>query len=121
MENIFTAVKPILVVAKFLGIFPMSFEGATREGEFRTKWLDIAITLLWFCALTLLAVSIILFKLPLMNDSKILLLAWIILTDAEPIIYSFMSGYEIYKRNNIVQFLRCFRSNDEEVRHGLVH
>lgn len=34
MENIFTAIRPFYVLAKTLGLFPMSFEGPALKGHF---------------------------------------------------------------------------------------
>lgn len=37
MENIYTCAEPFLVLMKFFGLFPMSFEDAAAKGKLRVK------------------------------------------------------------------------------------
>lgn len=41
MRNIFTTIRPLYLVSKVFGFFPMSFEGPPEKGNFVVKWHDL--------------------------------------------------------------------------------
>jgi hypothetical protein len=48
MENIFTTFRPFAIFAKYLGLFPRSFEGKVRNGILKVKSSDVFISILIF-------------------------------------------------------------------------
>lgn len=115
MENFYTSVKSFLFFAKLLGIFPMSFEGPARKGLLKVKWQNVFIS---FC-LVLVTVSLFTmrfsFDLTFAKNSEILAKAWDIMTDVEILSYFLLFCYQIFKRKNILKFMKTIQSIDDEV------
>lgn len=40
MMNVFTSIRPLYILSKFLGVFPMSPQGLVWKGIFTVKWHD---------------------------------------------------------------------------------
>jgi hypothetical protein len=117
MENIFTAAKPFLVVSKYLGLFPMSFDGPTRKGSLKLKWTDLIylflafflfISALYFC----LTSKITFYK----TDSRLILETCSSLAFYSVLFDSLCLIGQFYYRENVVEFLRIIQKFDFEVR-----
>lgn len=117
MENIFSTSKSFLRLAKFLGIFPMSFEGPPKEGVLKVKWHDLALSFLSFSALIALVVKILNFSQDefTTSSSNILMNAWKAMKNTELQSFIVMFFYQIYRRKNIFKFLQIIHKIDQEV------
>ena len=112
MEDIYTAVQPFYLLAKILGLFPVSF----RENRI-TKVFDFILstfsTFLLFFVIHLFYSNDDGFKM-----SKLGFLVW----DLSIYLVQFMLigqfGWQIYKRHEIKRFLKQLRDFDTEVKFG---
>lgn len=43
MRNVYNAVRPLYIIIKTFGLFPMSFDGSIEDGCFTTKWPDFVV------------------------------------------------------------------------------
>lgn len=113
--NIFTVSKPFIEVAKVLGIFPMSFDGAPEKGVLKVKWFDAFI---WIGTFSI-SVAIIFLNMKretiFIKNSSILIWAWDILKYIDLISLLFLIAYQFLKRKNILKFLNVIHKVDEEV------
>lgn len=115
MENIFTASKPFIILAKLLGLFPTSFDGPARKGSLKLKCLDILISLFWFvsiCYLVFTGVSRTSFY---TGSSIILAKIWDVFIKMEYSLYFIEFCYQVSKHKNIVRFLKKIQKSDEKV------
>lgn len=116
MENIYTTVKPFYIVCKILGSFPMTFEGPTMKGCFKTKWHDVLLT---SCSFAFLA-SLAIYKLQggnvIENKSAIMTKAWDLSLKVG--LFAFLMHFciQVGIRNKIKRFLRSLSNFDLEVR-----
>lgn len=116
MENVFTAAKPFLTFASSLGFFPLSFEDNVRCGVLKTSWNGLIAT--FSCLFTLFSLTVAnssKVKVFLTAGSKIMMIAWIVLSNFELASFYFMFSYQLYKRKNILQFLILLNQFDQEV------
>lgn len=67
MSNIFTTIRPLYLVSKIFGFFPMSFEGPPEKGNFVVMWRDLITPFLNGLLAILLVASVHLYPL----DSKL--------------------------------------------------
>lgn len=115
MENIFSASKPILTLAKLLGLFPMSFEGPARKGLLKLKCVNVIISLFWFVAALFMILNRSPFSKVYTGSSQVLPRAWEVLMNLELFSYIFNFCYQNWKRKNIVKFLKIIHKSDEKV------
>lgn len=112
MENIFTGAKPFLFLAKVLGLFPMEFEGPTRKGFLKFKLSNLLSTC---CAVALLLclTSANTFYLVVIPKTQFLSQSWNISVSLENFSFVVLYGYQVFKRENIVKFLKKLQAIDE--------
>jgi hypothetical protein len=118
MENIFTVAKPFLTFAKFLGIFPMSFEGPARKGFLKVHWEDLILSAV--C----IALSVFSFLVSMASnnffggfvESKISSQGWNVTLKLSNITMLWLLFYQFWKRKNIVEFLNLIQNFDMLVR-----
>lgn len=118
--NIFTVSKPFLEVAKVLGIFPMSFDGAPEKGVMNVKWFDVVI---WIGTVFTSVAMILLNIKPediFIKNSRILIWAWNVLKYTDLISLLFLLAYQFLKRKNILKFLTAIHNVDEEVNNKIL-
>lgn len=115
MENIFTSVQPFYVLAKVLGTFPMSFDGPACKGLFKVKWHDLTVSALLFAFLLTLSFLKISLADSFIVESVVLQEAWGLSLIAGLYITLAQLAFQIYKRNEIKQFLRHLDDFDLEV------
>lgn len=121
MENIFTTSKPILVFAKFLGLFPMTFIGPDRKGVFKVMWHDVLSSCISIGSLLCLVGANISLGIFFTGDSNILAVAWFIMKNFDISTYACLFCYQVYKRKNILKFLNMIFSFDEDVSVNIYH
>lgn len=115
MENIFTASKPFLNLAKFLGVFPMSFHGPTREGLLKIRCFYVLISIVWLVTAVSLLVIAASFDY-VFESSNVLTIAWALLIKLEHCSIIFNFCYQIYKRKKALKFLLKVNESDEMVK-----
>lgn len=115
MENIYTVSKPLLTVARLMGLFPMSFNGRPREKCLKIRYLYVLTSIFWLVS------SIYLFALTISFDygydnSKMLTRVWkmVILLKHFSMIFNFC--YQIFKIKNMLKFMTKIQESDEMVR-----
>lgn len=115
MENFFTAAKPFLTFAKLFGYFPMSFIKNPKSGELKVKWFDVVISSFW--VLFILAMNVKNFSGSgiILSTSSMLIKAWNVFRTVELVLYVGLVFDQIYKRQNILRFLRVIHDFDEHV------
>lgn len=115
MENIFTAVKPFYIFAKFLGLFPMTFEGPMSKGILRVKWYDVAASALAILVpIVIIAVNLIIGD-ESASSSSLLSNAWTIEAIAGDALVMIIFIYQQLKRQKIEEFLIKLHDFDEKV------
>lgn len=116
MENIFTASKPFINFATFLGLFPMSFEGPARKRILKLSFFGVLLS----CCSLLLLVYITVSNLAsedhystkasvFFDDTRIFLIT------AELLSYIFFLINQLCKRKSILRFLELIHEFDVEV------
>lgn len=109
------------MIAKFMGMFPMSFEGSTRIGVFSVKWHDALISIAYAATIVIFISCFMSIELVFMEKSKILMEAWTVLSNLEMISHLFLFLYQVYKHKSVVKFLTSIHQFDEEVKLKISH
>lgn len=115
MENIYSAVKPFYILAKFLGLFPKSFKGSVAKGILKTKWHDVIISTISLSVLIFLIYRISSEKTILKIESKILMRAWDISLVMGLYFLLIQFVYQCFEKNEISEFLRHLHKFDNKV------
>lgn len=115
MENIFRSSKCFLVLAKLLGLFPISFD-PEEEKIPKMKWHDTIVPFSSALILTYLVSVYYIYKEFCYSDSLILMKAWNISMHFEYSSHLFLYVYQLRKCKNIVKFLKQVKQVDEHVR-----
>jgi hypothetical protein len=115
MENIFTAYQPFIVFFKFLGLFPLSFDGPARKGNLKFKWKNI------FSSCTTILFYTFVFGFILTNrkvtvDSKILYYGWSLPSLLESFFQLVLVLNQLKDAKKIVLFLKKLQAVDEKVK-----
>lgn len=114
-ENIFTTSEHFLTLLKFSGLFPMSFNGPTRDGNFKIKATNVIVSLLSLSTL------VTCFIVNLINGeadhgvSTVQLQSWSFAVKFEFYCHILLFIYQIYNREKIVKFLKQIDRADKEV------
>ena len=119
MENVFTVSQPFLIYAKTLGLFPKSFEGKATNGVFKTQLRDVLISCCSLCLVLALNVMNFYWSVPASTGSRILNIVWNLFADLEISLYILLFIYQIWKRKNILTFLKLIMKCDEMVSQGI--
>jgi 7tm Chemosensory receptor len=114
MENVFTAVEPFVRFANIFGIFPMSFAGPVRKGSLRVKKIDIAISSISIAVVSYM--TIFNHRITVGSSSMLLKFAWHFSFGAQYVGSTFLMFYSIFKRKNVVRFLKQIHDIDEKVK-----
>jgi hypothetical protein len=115
MENFYSASKPFVMVAKFMGIFPVKLQGKKFKNSSSLHFFDVIVTLTWFFLQLLLFILIVVVDKNYEN-SKILSRVWKILNAMEFSFMIFNFCYQIIKRKSILKFLVKIQEVDEMVK-----
>lgn len=115
MENIFTVAKPFLVFARFLGLFPLSFEGPARKGILRVKLVNIAITICTMILIFVTVVSLFFNASNTKSNSTILSQAWSCAICFEYFSHLCLVVYQFLKRKDVLKFLQQIEKVDDQV------
>lgn len=115
MENVYSTAKPFYILAKILGLFPLSFVGPKVKGVFRTKWHGVLSSILSISFLIFLIVMNCYDKDNAGFDSAMLKNVWHLqaLFELMMIFCNFM--FQIRKRHLIVNFLEDLDNIDVKV------
>lgn len=116
MENIFSVSKPFLAIAQTLGLFPMAFDGAARKGLLIINRYSVAVSILWFLILLCAMKITFNFDSYFIDNSKVLPKALKLLTNLNISSFLVHNSYQIYKRQNILNFLSTLYESDEKVK-----
>lgn len=116
MENIFTVVKPFYILAKVLGLFPMSYEGLTNKGKLTFKWRDAIPACLSLALQVTLLVMVLKFADEPASSSTLINQIWIIQCFVAFIFLFLLFIYQIGKCKSIANFLHPIYKIDERVR-----
>ena len=116
MDNIFTASKSFLSFSKLFGLFPYSFEEPSRKGIFKVRVSGVLLTLCSFSILVYLTWSNLSFMVLVTNESKLLVYAWNIAKNLETFSLFCMFGYQLFKRKNVIRFLKIINEVDKDVK-----
>lgn len=116
MENIFTVVRPLYLVTKVLGLFPMSFNGLTEKGNFVVKHRDFVAPILNVFLAICLVPLIILYPLEVESFSPMMSTTLHLIGISGTILNFIPFSYQIYKRKSINRMLRDFHDFDKKVR-----
>lgn len=105
-------------LTRFVGLFPMSFAGAPKNGKLKVSWLGIATST--FLLSLLLSVNLINilneeFLTVLSVDSKIFRASWIPSVICENLALLCLFALQLSKRQNILKFLKEIALVDEHV------
>jgi hypothetical protein len=115
LENFFTSVEPFLVFAKFLGFFPMSFDGPARNGKFKVKFFNIFAT----SCFTLISALILFLNITngafVTTDSRLLYYGWVLPSISEMFFQLGLFIKQVNQRADVVNFLKQLNSVDEKV------
>lgn len=116
MDNIYSATRPLLLFAKMIGYFPLSFEGAATKGNFKFKCSNVVLV----CC-TLVTFSFCIFRNVKdgsfdESDSSILAKGWNISAIMELSSHICILVYQLKSHKNILGFVRNLHSFDCQVR-----
>lgn len=115
MENFFDASKPFLKLSNFMGLFPMTLCDLKTGYTFKSRFIDIFKTFVWFILQFLLFIMIFVREKE-HELSKILERVWKIVNILEFAFMIMNFCYQIIKRKNISNFLMKIYEIDEMVR-----
>lgn len=116
MENVYTIIKPFYILAKVIGLFPLSFDGPMYKGIFKTKFYDVLIPVIVpGMSISLIALNIIINEGPA-SSSAMLADVWKIHTvfGCFLVILQFVVQMNNYK--SIPKFLEVLNNYDLKVR-----
>lgn len=116
MDNVYTTVRPFYCVLKFLGGFPMSFEGPARKGIFKQKLCDVLNPCIAACTFFLIFGMVFSRDDTIYSPSEILMRAWIFSLIFCLLMDFIAFCYQIAKRNSIVKFLKQIDVIDKKVK-----
>lgn len=115
MENIYTASKPFYNLIKFLGLFPMSYDGPEVKGCLKVHRFDVISTIIsWSFCVFLFSLGLI-FEDGTASTSAFLSQVWVIhhlFGNACVLIISF---YQNSKYRSIANFLAAVENFDKKV------
>lgn len=111
MENVFTSVKPFYVLAKVLGLFPLSAESSWENGKFKTNLLDVSH---WSLVSILIALNVFFDDGPA-STSPLVAMMFKIQAMFGTFLISILFFYQMAKRHSIVKFLRAVDEFDQRV------
>lgn len=116
MENIFTAAKSFLILLRFLGLYSTESEGHSRKGIIRFQCFESILKICWsLAALTCLCLFSSTLGDMFYGKSKILDVAWFLLTILEVLSYVALVAYQHRKQQNISLMLKLLNGVDESV------
>lgn len=116
MENVYTVSKTFLTTIKFLGFFPLSFEGPARKGFLKVKWynfINVSCLIAFSIFISVLLSKRLFF---VFNDSSFIDEIWNSLMRLENFSYFGLFTYQMFRIKNTVKFLKLLYSFDEIVR-----
>lgn len=115
MENIFTATKPFYVLAKVLGLFPLSAKSPWENGKFKTNLLDVSHWFVMiFLASILIAINVFFDDGPA-STSPLVAMMFKIQAMFGTFLISILFFYQMAKRHSIVNFFRAIDEFDQRV------
>lgn len=112
--NIFTSVRPLYILSKILGIFPMSPQGSVWKGVFAVKWHDFITPCINFAV----SITIIVWCISLedaASSSHFLSIIWILREVIAMILSTITFFCQISKFKLILKFLTDMDSFDKKV------
>jgi 7tm Chemosensory receptor len=116
MENVFTAFEPFLGFSKLVGFCNVSYDGPTRKGIFKVKWINI------FASSFLIAFFTVFNFFNAKNgnfvdiDSDLLYYGWMIPSLFEMGSQLILLLWQFSKRKHFVSVLRKLQDVDEKVK-----
>lgn len=115
MKNVYTSVEPFYVVSKFLGMFPMSFDGSLRKGKLKVTCVDVLTTIIAaIVPFTLVLLNLFYKSIP--DDSRTFLSElWIAENNFGVFLTLVRLPYQLYKFKSIERFLKKVHQFDEKV------
>jgi hypothetical protein len=115
MDNIYTIFKPFLFLARFLGAFPMSFEGPASKGSLRFSKISAVFSLLSLTLLVLNIKSVFSYSEFDVQNSVVLPRAWKTLMRIQSVSFLINFGYQLKKMSRLVEFLEKLHEFDAKV------
>lgn len=115
MENVFSAARPFLIFAKFIGLFPFSLKA---QDETRSHWIDYIFVFCYVSAASFIFyISFFVDNLfTNLMESKTSVTGWNVNIYLSNIIIFIQFCYQYWKKNNIFRFLNTINDFDEMVR-----
>lgn len=116
-NNVFTAAKPFLTLAKVIGVFPMSFDGHVRKGFLKVKKKNMLISVLTiFLLISLICISQVSpYFLTKLLYFKLSIVAWNVGVQLTTCTVLISFCIQITKCKNVVKLLNCIQNFDMEV------
>jgi hypothetical protein len=112
MENVYTAFKPLYLVSKLFGAFPMSFEGPARNGVLKTKIRGLIASFASIAFMVFMIVMKFSNKNLLSISSSVFLIAWNYLVVLELSFLIIQLCFQLHKVNEYRDFLKLLNDFD---------
>lgn len=115
MENIFVASKPFIRILNLFGLFPMSYDGPSFKGIFKTKWLDVVLSCFSFGLLISFTMSSLVIDYSFGEESLLLEHAWKASMKFDFFSHICLFIFQVKKRHDVIKFFEQVQDADEKV------